>query len=314
MATAKKAPAKRKAAKKPASRKPAVKKQAPVEETLVEVADPTYDPKWHGIVEAYTALKNAGAPIPKEIAEPVEKWLTEQAAAADALEAAQSAAAAAQAAEDDDGPKWIRNNFNGPFALRLDRQTEKRRIELKPRGQRGDIHPLEPGDENDRNLIASVETGLVSIITNGEAKRISTGQTTNIQQTHTPLSILKNAKGEPITAPVRTEVEYNQQGIVVGVVDQGAQQRIRDGEFGKARNPLGDLQRPQHEVTSTFVPTGGNPAIVHQGVGPQPMSKEARERLQDDLARRRGVQGRPEDVLGLSVEVTPTNAPSYPTS
>lgn len=291
MATTK-APAKRKTAtrKKAAPRKPAAQKKALTYKFTEE--------QWAALLETYSSLKAAGLPIPTEVAEPVDAWLDRQKKAEDAEEAARATEAEILAKEDAEGPKWVRNLYTSPFSLRLQRQSDPktRRIELKPRGVRGDMFPLEPGDENDHVLRANL--GRVEIIGDGIAKRVLEGQTHNIQQTNTTLAMITNEIGEPIKK-LTVETEYNRQGVVVGYVDPNA----------KSKAPLGGILRPGQvpeggigDQVSHFVPTGGNPAIVSQG----PLTDNAKAAVADKLARIKGVQGRPEEVLGLTVSIEPT--------
>jgi hypothetical protein len=290
MAAATKAPAKRKATRKKAAPRKAAPKQPQT------VTHEFTEEQWAALLETYTTLKTAGLPIPSEVAEPVNAWLAQQKAVEIEITAAADAEAAILAEEDAEGPKWVRNLYTSPFSLRLQRQsdTKTRRIELKPRGVRGDMFPLEDGDENDHILRANL--GRVEIIGDGTAKRILAGQTHNIQKTNTTLAMITNEVGEPIKK-LTVETEYNQQGVVVGYIDPNA----------KPKAPLGGILRPDQVPAATdqvahFVPTGGNPAIISQG----PLTDNARLAVQDKLARIKGTQGRPEEVLGLTVSVEPT--------
>jgi len=293
MATTK-APAKRKAAKNPAPRKAVPKVETVTHEFTEE--------QWAALLETYTTLKTANLSIPTEVSAPVDAWLAKQKAIEVEVTKTQAAETAILAEEDAAGPKWVRNLYTSPFSLRLQRQSDMktRRIELKPRGIRGDMFPLEAGDENDHILRANL--GRVEVIGDGTAKRVAEGQTHNIQKTKTTLDLIRNENNEPIKKLTVT-TEYNQQGVVVGYVDQNAQAKLEKGEFGRSRAVLGDLNR-QPEQVEHFVPTGGNPAIVSQG----PLTDDARLAVSDKLARLKGVQGRPEDVLGLTVSVEPTRS------
>lgn len=293
MAAATKAPAKRKATRKKAAPRKAAPKQPKT------VTHEYTEEQWAALLETYTTLKTAGLPIPSEVAEPVDAWLAQQKAEEIKVAQAQDAEAAALAEEDAAGPKWVRNLYTSPFSLRLQRQsdTKTRRIELKPRGVRGDMFPLEDGDENDHILRANL--GRVEIIGDGTAKKVLEGQTHNIQKTNTTLAMITNEVGEPIKK-LTVETEYNKQGVVVGYIDPNA----------KPKAPLGGIVRPNElpvegqvgDQVAHFVPTGGNPAIVSQG----PLTDNARAAVADRLARLKGVQGRPEEVLGLTVSVEPT--------
>lgn len=297
-ATSKKAPAKRKTAKKPASRK-ATPKAAP--EVTIQVPQQTAEQK-HAKVQAYATLKNAGLEIPAELALEVEALVAAQIQKekenTQALQAAQSAEEKAIKAQNEEGPKWVRNLFNGPFSFRLKRQDEKeKKVELKPRGQRGDLYQLEEKDLKDSNLLMQLETGFVELIGDGEAKLIISKQVRNMRGQHTPLAVLRNEHGKIYEGdPLKVELEYSQQGITVGVTDP----RINpedDKSVARARG-LG-LLRP--EQVSQFVPTGGNPAIISDGFA----DRDARARIADDIARRKGLEG-PESAGILSVQIAPT--------
>ena len=287
----------RRTTRKNSTRKPRkVAKVVPAETATI---DSEYDSQWHAKLEAYVTLKQAGVEIPDEIRIPVEKWVAEQNEKTEAANKVAVKVAAKVAKEDEKAPKWVRNGYPASFSLRLRRQDKKDRIELAPRGQRGDMFPLEDGDEKDQILVQSVGTGLIEIIPNSEAQRIAEHQTTNIQPGVTTLSMLRNEKDEPIQDLI-VETEWNQQGVVVGQINPHA---------GK-RDPLGGIVRPNEaERVRSFVPTGGNPAIVSQGYlqGPQgqQLTPDATAKISDDLARVKGLQGRPEDVLGLTVSVSP---------
>jgi hypothetical protein len=295
-AKAKKAPAKRKTTTR--ASKPAAPK--------VTAETPDYDsPQWAKLVETYVSLKDLGLPIPEDLARPVEEWIEKQVKAEEAVLEAGEAEAEAVAKADAEGPKYVRNLLFSPFHLRLQRQNQKdgiRRIELKPRGVRGDMHPLEPGDENDPTLAGSL--GYVEIIGFGTAQKVQQGQTHNIQKTNTTLAMITNELGEPINK-LTVETEYNQQGVTVAYIDPAQHAKLEQGEFGRSKSPLGDLSREQPQqpdLVSHYLPTGGNPAIVSQG----PLTDNARAAVADKLARIKGRQGRPEDVLGLTVSVEPT--------
>lgn len=298
-AKAKKAPAKRKTTTR--ARKPAA--AAPKK---VTAETPDYNsPQWAKLVETYVALKDLGLPIPTDLATPVEEWIEKQVKAEEASIQEGEAEAEAVAKADAEGPKYVRNLLFSPFHLRLQRQNQKdgiRRIELKPRGVRGDMHPLEPGDENDPTLAGSL--GYVEIIGFGTAQKVQQGQTHNIQKTNTTLAMITNELGEPINK-LTVETEYNQQGVTVAYIDPAQHAKLEQGEFGRSKSPLGDLSREQPQqpdLVSHYLPTGGNPAIVSQG----PLTDNARAAVEDKLARIKGRQGRPEDVLGLTVSVEPT--------
>jgi len=306
MAASRKPAKARKAAPKARASKPAPKAKTPKVVSGPEERTDFNSPQWAAKVQAYATLKNAEAPVPDEIAKPVEAWLARERAKAEAEAAAAQTEEEAIRVEDESGRKWVRNLLSSPFNLRLERQDKKRRIELQARGVRGDMFPLEPGDENDHHLIASI--GYVEIIGDGTARKIAEGQTTNIQKTNTTLAMLRNPLGEPIQK-LEVTTEYNKQGVTVAYLDPVQQDKLQKGELSRSKQPLGDLTRQQPEQVAHWVPTGGNPAIVSQGFAPQgtpQMTDTANLAVADKLARIKGRQGRPEDVLALSVTVDPT--------
>jgi hypothetical protein len=293
MAT-KKTPAKAKNVKKTAPRK--VVKATPAPEFASQkVLSDVEEIQWHAKLEAYAALQSAKVPIPPDLASEVESKLQE-------IEAQKIAQQKAEQEEKEEilkanktGPTWVRNCYRSEFSLRLERQEDKKRIELKPRGQRGDLFPLQPGDEFDQILVANLHTGLIELIPDGEAKIILSKQTNNLQRFHTPLAILTNEYGENKgEMKLNVAEEYNKQGVVVGIVPP---QDPRGGS-NVPKGPLG-IARPGEQLH--FVPTGGHPHSVQVG----PISPEAQAKMADTIARIKGNQGRPEDVLGLSVTVDP---------
>jgi hypothetical protein len=254
-------------------------------------------------LSAYVACKNAGITIPAEL-QVVEEWIVEEQARREVEEAEQAKYRQELDVENQKGPWFIRNGYRAPFSLRLDRQSDgKRRIELKPRGVPGDMHPLEDGDLNDPSLKRNVTLGSCEVIPAGEANRIMENQTHNAgPRIHTPTAILRNAKGEAYPeGAIKTEIEFNSRGVTVGVVDpEQVQGKYSDTEVKRA--DLGGIKRvQQREVASQFIPTGGGEVSIQR-----PMSSEdAQLRIADDLARRKGLGGVAAGLGGLSVTVNP---------
>lgn len=268
---------------------------------------------------AYMALKSAGVAIPAELSVEVEGWIEEenQRRAAEATIAAEAQAALDE--ENAKGPWFVRNGYGAEFNLRLDRQTEKRRISLKPRGRPGDMHPLEEGDLKDPNLMRNVQLGVIEIIPGGEAYRIMSQQTHNMgTRVHTPTALLRNPKGEAYAPDaIKVQAEFNSQGVTVATLDPNQMQgHVSDKEVASNRS-FGGMQRIQPgqvpHMVSEFVPTGGNPAIIQSGPLQAPMgglpgtgTNNAQAKIADDLARRRGLQGPQAGLGGLQVVVGPT--------
>lgn len=286
MPTTTKSTAKRTAAKPKVSPK-AVKPAAPVYTEEQKQAKLT----------AYHAFKSSGLEIPADLAAEVEGWIADIQAQREAENKALEKEAKAREAKvveaNKNGPWYVRNGYPAPFNFRLDRQTEKRRIELKPRGTPGDMHPLKEEDLKDPVLRANLNLGLLEIIPAGEAQLIIDKQTTNMStRTHAPLAVLRNELNQPYAqGAVRVEAEFNSQGVTVATLDpQQLQGSVHDKHVQITRHqpgqPVPQQAQPQQatSVVSGFVPTGGNPAIISQG-------GFDRAKAVDELARRRGVGG-----------------------
>jgi hypothetical protein len=121
--------------------------------------------------------------------------------------------------EDTSGIFYIRNLRNIEVHFRLERQSDKtkKRTNLNPRGQRGDLVKLEPEDLEDHELNTQINYGLVEIITAAEAKKVLAGQTINQQQrVHPAMASLRNELDKPYEqGAVTVEASYEDQGVVV---------------------------------------------------------------------------------------------------
>ncbi|CAM6003638.1 unnamed protein product [Sphagnum balticum] len=271
------------------------------------------------LVDSYWTLKQAGAPIHDSIRIPVEDWITN--VQVKQLEEQQNAVQNAQDALNHrvanlnvTGPTYVRNLTNNPFHFRLDRQqgdgnNRPRRIELKPRGVPGDMHPIKSEDEQDPILITNLNLGLIELIPAGEAQIIIEKQTTNMStRVHTPSQILQNEykvlrqNGVDVAdnPTIKIEAEYNSQGITVARIDQSVQDgRVDDKTLNRSGDKYlgGGLSRG--DVQSQFIPTNGNPASIS-------FDPLAVNRIQDDIARRKGLQGPAAGLGDVKVTVAPT--------
>ncbi len=322
----------RKTAAKPAAKKPVTRtRKVPTKNTAGETVSeatltitdndvphqpmPLSPDEKQAQLDAYAALKRANLSVPKELADRVQNWIQEEESRRKVEEALFMKEQEQVAEINDTGPWYVLNNYGGTFSLRLERQDKKKRIELKPLGHRGDMHPLQEGDLGDPILQANLELGLVSLIPAGEAAKRSKNQVHNVRQPHTPLAILRNERGEQYAqGSVKVEAEFNSQGVTVAYLDP----EVAQGRKAVPKqSPMGDLVRdrgagnpyaqtqvgpgPVQQV-SHFVPTGGNPAIISSGfAGDQKHAKIA-----DDIARRKGTEG-PSAGLpeGITVSVDP---------
>lgn len=299
----------------PAARKPPTR--TPRKATPQVESNPLTEEQMQAKLEAYNALKSVGLDIPEEL-KIVEDWIAQLLAERQAQEAVEAEIQAEIHKVNAAGPWYVRNGYPAPFNLRLDRQTEKRRIELKPRGTPGDMHPLKDEDLKDPVLNQNLHLGLIEIIPAGEAALIIERQTTNMgHRVHTPLAVLRNELGQIYKeGQVKVEAEFNSQGVTVAAVDPRVLQgQLHDREVGGTRGTGGitrvlpgtDIPKTQayeqatSVVHSAFVPTGGNQAIVQYG----PLVNDARAKVTDDLARRKGGEGPKAGLGDVTVTVDP---------
>jgi hypothetical protein len=292
-----------------------------VEPVGYEISLPEDASHRQALVDSYWTLKNVGAPIPDPIRIPVEDWITnvqskqieEQEAA---IQSAQDKLNERVAHLNATGPAYIRNMMNNPFNLRLDSQQgnsnhRPRRIELKPRGVPGDMHPIREEDALDTVLITNLNMGFIEVIPAGEAQIIIEKQTRNMNtRVHTPTQILSNeykilrdnGRNVAENPVIKIEAEYNSQGITVATIDQSVQQgRVDDKQFNRAGNLGAGLNRGNQsdQSSSQFIPTGGNPASIS-------FDPLAINRIQDDIARRKGLEGPAAGLGNMTVTVAPT--------
>jgi hypothetical protein len=243
-------------------------------------------------LEAYATLKGAGLEVPKELADEVDVWVADLNAQNEANAQAQQEAQVQQnkvlEQANQNGPWYVVNCYPAPFNFRLDRQTEKRRIELKSLGTPGDMHPLKEEDLQDPILRTNINLGLLEVIPAGEAQIRADNQTRNMgPRVHAPLSILRNSLNEPYAqGAVKVEAEFNSQGVTVATLDpQQMQGHVEDKRVQVARHtpgqPVPQATQTQQatSVVSGFIPTGGNPAIISQGGMQQ-------DRIRQDIAQR----------------------------
>jgi hypothetical protein len=313
------AEAKKPAARKPAARKTTTPRRKPAAKPAVDTTPPfpTEDDMQNGVtvatitpgqppvkvvpislaekqalVEAYFVLKQAGVEPPADLAAKAEAFIAEaksqvnvqQDVIAEQQEVAQKTQAEQIALANANGPRYVRNLRNMPLSIRLDRQTERRRIELKPRGAPGDMHELKEEDLNDPILRRNVALTMCEVIPAGEAYAIQDGQTHNMStRVHTPLAVLRNENDKPYAdGAFKTELEFNQQGVTVATVDPRVYQShmtTREIDQSLQRTP----QKP--EVASAFIPTAGNPITI-QAPSAQPIQGGIEAQIQRDISNR----------------------------
>jgi hypothetical protein len=121
-------------------------------------------------------------------------------------------------------PGYIRNLRYVPCGLRL---GTGRRIDLQPRGQRGDLVPIKEEEREDEIFLGN-EGLLFEVISATEAQKVLTKQTHNQQARHPALDAMRNEIGEPYESGVVVEESNEEQGRVVATVsDRGMIHRFK---------------------------------------------------------------------------------------
>ena len=132
--------------------------------------------------------------------------------------------------------KYIRNIRAVQVGLRL---GSGRRIDLQPRGMRGDCAPVDADEMNDEIFLANVEL-LFEVIPTAEAKQVISKQTTNQQSIHPALHAMRNEKGEEYTkGVVVVEQSENERPVVAAVNDRGMITRYKG--IGTTDNPIPEV-------------------------------------------------------------------------
>lgn len=142
--------------------------------------------------------------------------------------------------------QYIRNVRHVPVSIRLD---TGRKIELRPRGQRGDTVPVNSEEMQDEKFIGNQDL-LFELLTNAEGKNVYKKQVNNQQSVHPALSQIRNERGEEYTKGVVVEENFQDQGKAVAVVDERGQiQRFRAP--GSVDNPLPEIPSdvPAEEIS-----------------------------------------------------------------
>jgi hypothetical protein len=137
--------------------------------------------------------------------------------------------------------KYIRNLRYTPVTCRV---SPERRIELRPRGMRGDMAQLSKQEFSDSRIQANI--GLIfEALTQVEAQKVWDDQLTNQQSHHPAMDALRNDKGELFDNKniVVKEETFNDQGVVVAELNDG--QMVIDRGLGIQRfNGVGTQDNP----------------------------------------------------------------------
>lgn len=132
--------------------------------------------------------------------------------------------------------KFARNLYGSPLGLRL---AGGDRIELRPRGQRGDLAPITKDQQGDAKMLLNIGV-TVEVISEAEARKIIEAQNTNQQAFHPTAAILRDALGRPYENPeVRVEADPQAQGETVALLKDGqiVTQRVPGKGQQMVRNP-----------------------------------------------------------------------------
>lgn len=120
--------------------------------------------------------------------------------------------------------QYIRNIRYVPVAVRL---GSGRRIDLKPRGMRGDTAPVSEDEMNDEIFLGNLDL-LFEVIGDKDAKDVIKKQVTNQQRVHPALNQLRNSHGNEYEKGVVIEDNINEEGPTVAAVnDRGMITRFK---------------------------------------------------------------------------------------
>jgi len=196
---------------------------------------------------------------------------------------------------------YARNARNVEVSYRLTRQKKmgERRTDLKPRGMRGDIVKLQPGDLEDAELQTQVAYGLIEIIPEGEALEAIKKQGYNAtQQPHAPLNVLRNELGHPYSEDaIRVASHEEAHGYTVAKLDSNGSESGDLPSRGKAGIDW-------EKARNLNIAPPGNPAIVSDGFAPQ--GPNAADMAKDALARQKNLEGPGAGLGTVAVVIEPT--------
>lgn len=135
-------------------------------------------------------------------------------------------------------PKHMRNVLYVPISIRLD---TGRRIDLKPRGQRGDSAPVQKGEETD-DKFAQNKGILFEVITSKEAQEIIGKQDINRHEENPALKAMRNHLGEKYAPDaIKVTISDREQAVAVDVdVKDGNIQIDRGVGIRRAQVPGSD--------------------------------------------------------------------------
>lgn len=203
--------------------------------------------------------------------------------------------------------RYAARNLTGyEFGFQLDRQADKnkKRTDLKPRGQRGDFTLLQEGDLDDPALQDQVNVGAIEIITATEAAKIAKKQTTNQQRVHPALALLRNEYGEEYEeGAFSTAQTFEDQGVVVAELHDGQVAVDRGGIVRPGREPEPERGRGSQRLRRP----GKSPMVTQSPQTIRTRPTDATAANTDAKARIKGLGGPSAGVPdGVQVTVAPT--------
>jgi hypothetical protein len=177
--------------------------------------------------------------------------------------------------------KYARNIYERHAAIRF---RNGKRIELAPRGQRGDVAPLTKDDFEDDAFIANHGV-LFEVITAKEAEGIIEKQATNIQQSrHPAFESIRNELGDEYDdTAIRMDKPEAERSIVVAQTEpvaEGVGDIVIDRGVGIRRAKVpGSEDRPVPDIPDS--------------IGPEEQAQYRAQQAQEELDRKEL-----EDALG----------------
>lgn len=208
-------------------------------------------------------------------------------------------------------PVWyIRNLRHIEVSFRLSRQQDssKKRTDLKPRGQRGDIVKLESGDLKDAELQTQVAYELVEVIPEGEALAAISKQSTNMQH-HIPTHIaaLTNAKGEQLYPDqIRMASDEEAYGVKVADLDPRLMQgQLSDQDIRRSGGFSDQVMQPVQNPSPGRIVENGFVTETQQSLGNAANDNERAAQV-DALARSKQFEGPGAGLGNVTVKVEPT--------
>lgn len=140
---------------------------------------------------------------------------------------------------------WIRNLHYVSARITFE-NSSGRRVELTPRGQRGDSAPLQEGEEIDDRFILN-QGLLFEVITAEEASEVVGKQTTNQQARHPSFKSIRNELGEEYDDDeIKITKPFEQQSYAVAELENGEVAIDRGVGIRRAKVPgSADHQLPE---------------------------------------------------------------------